>query len=170
MRLSRFTHFTSLILLVLSLSLLSGCASNQKQKEVYNKSSEQVLETVQTGVVTEVNDVMLAGQVSPIGNTTVGVLGQVAGASAGGSSGAAVQILATLGGMIGSILGASAEEAITRKPGQEIYVKLDDSDETVKIVQVLDQPFKTGDMVRVIQNGSKSRVERYNASDNSPTS
>lgn len=146
------------VTLMLITSFLTGCASN-KEKQVVKKQEQQTIVNVSFGTVSEVNEVMLAGTVSPIGGTTVGVLGRVAGASAGGSSGAAVQILATLGGMVGSILGASAEEAMTREKGLEIYVVLDDTEEMVRVVQTAEVAFQAGDFVKVIENGSKSHVE-----------
>ncbi len=149
-----------LILCFVSLHLLSGCASHS-DKTVVKQQEQKTVVNVSFGTVSEVNEVMLAGNVSPIGGTTAGVLGRVAGASAGGSSGAAIQILATLGGMVGSILGSSAEEAMTRKKGLEIYVILDDTQEMVRVVQLADVAFKAGDAVKVIENGSKSHVEHH---------
>lgn len=144
-------------IILLFYAVLTACASSQN-KEVYNHEGEHSVAVVKKGVVTEVNEIMLAGRVTPIGNTTLGTLGRVAGASAG-STGPAAQILATLGGMIGSIVGATAEESMTRKKGQEIYIDLHDSDETIKVIQQLsEKPFATGDEVKVIQNGAKSRV------------
>lgn len=153
-------NFSQLLLamLVICAGLVTGCA-NKPEKQVVKQHEQHSVVSVSFGTVSEVNEVMLAGNVSPIGGTTAGVLGRVAGASAGGSSGAAVQILATLGGMVGSILGSSAEEAMTRKQGLEIYVVLDDTEEMVRIVQVAEVPFKAGDFVKVIENGSKSHVE-----------
>ncbi len=156
----RYNKLYQAFSIALVLCFLSACASSPKQKTVVKPQNQQTLETVRQGKVTQVSDVMLSGRVTPIGSTTAGVLGRVAGASAGGTSGAAIQILATLGGMVGSILGASAEEKMTRQAGQEIFIQLDNSDETVRVVQALDNqtPFKMGDAVKVIENGSKSRV------------
>ncbi len=152
--------FNQLLLIAFTIfaSLLAGCANNP-DKQVVKQQEQQTIVDVSFGTVSEVNEVMLAGNVTPIGGTTAGVLGRVAGASAGGSSGAAVQILATLGGMVGSILGSSAEEAMTRKKGLEIYVILDDTQEMVRVVQTAEVAFKAGDAVKVIENGSKSHVE-----------
>lgn len=153
-----FWRLLVMLSIVISLSQLTACAST-KDKSVVKPQSQQTVENVYFGTVSEVNEVMLAGRVTPVGSTTAGVLGRVAGASAGGTSGAAVQILATLGGMVGGILGSSAEEAMTRKPGLEIYVVLDASAEMVRVIQTAETTFSKGDRVKVIENGSKSRVE-----------
>lgn len=155
-------YFNQLLLIIFFIctTAIAGCANNP-DKQVVKQQEQQTIVNVSFGTVSEVNEVMLAGRVTPIGGTTAGVLGRVAGASAGGSSGAAVQILATLGGMVGSILGSSAEEAITRQKGLEIYIILDDTEEMVRVVQTAEITFKAGDAVKVIENGSKSHVEHH---------
>lgn len=137
--------------------LLSSCATT-KTEEVYNREGVQPVEAVQTGVIESIKPIQIGGNITPIGNTTVGILGRVAGAAAGGG-GAVSQILATLGGMLGSIAGASAEEAITRKEGIKITLMLDYG-ETIAIVQAIDdkETFKTGEKVKVIDHDGIKRV------------
>ena len=54
---------------------------------------------------------------------------------------------------------AAAEEAVTRKDGVEITVKLD-SGRVLAITQAADEEFRVGDRVRVLTGGGVTRVTR----------
>ena len=62
-----------------------------------------------------------------------------------------------VGAVAGALAGAALEEGVTRKDALEITVKLDGGG-LIAIVQEADEPFNIGENVRIIENGSTSRV------------
>lgn len=157
----KYRHLAFAILFSLTTLTITGCASTKtggQSGDEYSQEGVQAVEEIQTAVIESIKPVEISGNITPIGNTTVGILGRVAGAAAGGG-GAASQILANLGGMLGSILGASAEEKISRKPGIKLTLKLEYG-ETIAIVQAKNDKeiFKVGDKVQVIEKAGIKRV------------
>jgi outer membrane lipoprotein SlyB len=99
--------------------------------------------------------VKLEGTKSPVGTIAGGAVGGIAGSSIGGGRGSA--IAAVIGAVAGGLAGSAVEEGVTRKDALEITVKLDGGS-LIAIVQEADEVFKAGDKVRLIENGSTSRV------------
>lgn len=133
---------------------LFGCASSNSGS-VYKRDEARKVQTVKTGVVESVRQVQLEGTKSPIGSVAGGAIGGIAGSSIGKGRGSAVG--AIIGAVVGGIAGSAAEEAITREDGLEITVKLDGG-QMIAIVQSADVAFTPGEKVRIIENGSTSRV------------
>jgi outer membrane lipoprotein SlyB len=108
-------------------------------------------------VVESVRAVKIEGTKSVVGPAAGAVVGGVAGSTVGGGRGSVVG--ATVGAVLGGVGGAAAEEAITRKDGVEITVKLD-SGRILAITQAADEEFRVGDRVRVLTGGGTTRVTR----------
>jgi outer membrane lipoprotein SlyB len=125
---------------------LSGCASS-RSGEVYSRDQARRVQTVQLGTVESVKPVKIEGTKSGLGTVGGGVAGGVAGSTIGSGAGST---LAALGGaIVGAVAGTAGEEAVTRKNGLEITVKLD-SGPTLVVVQEADVAYAPGDRVRVL--------------------
>ncbi len=134
--------------------LLSGCASGVGGKD-YTRAQARTVQEVQMGVVDSVRQVRIEGTKTPIGAGAGAVVGGVAGSTMGGGRGSIVG--ATIGAVLGGVGGAAAEEAVTRKTGVEITVKLD-SGRMLAVTQGADETFRAGDRVRVLTGGDTTRV------------
>lgn len=133
---------------------LGACASSNSGS-VYSRDDARKVQTVKTGVVESVRQVKLEGTKSPVGTVAGGAVGGIAGGSIGHGRGSAVG--AVVGAVAGALAGAALEEGVTRKDALEITVKLDGGG-LIAIVQEADEPFNIGENVRIIENGSTSRV------------
>ena len=145
---------TKLLVATLISVLLVACASSNSGS-VYSRDEARKVQTVKTGVVESVRPVKLEGTKSPVGTIAGGAVGGIAGSSVGGGRGSA--IAAVIGAVVGGLAGSAAEEGITRKDGLEITVKLDGGG-LVAVVQEADETFKAGEKVRLVENGSTTRV------------
>lgn len=145
---------TQLVVIGLLSLFLAACASSNSGS-VYSRDEARKVQTVKTGVVESVRQVKLEGTKSQIGTIAGAAVGGVAGSSVGHGRGSTVGAVA--GAVVGGIAGAAAEEALTRKDGLEITVKLDGGG-LVAVVQEADEPFKAGEKVRLIESGGATRV------------
>jgi outer membrane lipoprotein SlyB len=143
-------------LCLLPLVLLgAGCASGLGSGDYERREARRVYE-VKMGVVENVRSVRLEGTESGVGAVTGAAVGGIAGSEIGKGKGSAVG--AVLGAVVGGVAGAAAEEAITRKPGLEITVRLD-SGRTIAVVQEdTGERFAVGDRVRILESGGQARV------------
>lgn len=142
------------VLLTAALVVLGGCASGTGGKD-YSRDQTRGVQEVQMGVVESVREVNIEGTKTPIGAGAGAVVGGVAGSTVGGGRGSIVG--ATLGAVLGGLGGAAAEEAVTRKKGVEITVKLD-SGRMIAVTQAADEEFRVGDRIRVLSAGGTTRV------------
>lgn len=134
---------------------LAGCASGKGSGDYGRAEARRVYE-VKMGVVENVRAVKLEGTDSGVGPVAGAAVGGIAGSEVGHGKGSAVG--AILGAVAGGLAGAAAEEGITRKPGQEITVRLD-SGRTIAVVQEdTGEPFARGDRVRILESGGQARV------------
>lgn len=143
-----------LIFIVLCILTITACASS-RSAGVYTRDQARQAYVVQKGVVTEIRPVRIEGTKSPIGAVGGAAIGSIAGSHIGGGRGS--QIAAILGGIGGWVLGATAEETVTQKDGFELTVQLD-SGRMIAVVQEADVAFQLGDRVRVLSQGSETRV------------
>lgn len=134
--------------------VLGGCASS-KSGSVYERGQARTEQTVRTGVVEHVREVQIEGTKSAVGTVAGGAVGGVAGSTVGQGRGS--MIGAVIGAVIGGVAGSAAEEGVTRKPGLEITVKLDNGT-VVAVVQEADERFNVGDRVRILSGQGVSRV------------
>ncbi len=143
------------VLLLASTTLfVAGCAGGLGGKD-YSRDQARSVQEVQMGVIQSVRTVKIEGTKSVVGPAAGAVVGGVAGSTVGGGRGSIVG--ATLGAVLGGVGGAAAEEAITRKDGVEITVKLD-SGRVLAITQAADEEFRVGDRVRVLTGDGVTRV------------
>lgn len=123
-----------------------GCASSRSGK-VYTRDQARQVQTVETGTIESVKEVVIEGTQTSVGTVTGGVAGGVLGSQIGSGSGRTVATV--LGVLVGAAAGTAAEENMTRKPGLEIIVQKD-SGQTIVIVQEADVLLAPGDRVRII--------------------
>ncbi|MCC6608481.1 MAG: glycine zipper 2TM domain-containing protein [Burkholderiales bacterium] len=149
-------HSKSAVVLALALAaaLLAGCQSS-RSGSVYSRDEARREQTVRMGVVESVRSVTIEGTKTPVGTVAGGAVGGIAGSSIGHGRGSAVG--AVLGAVAGGVAGAAAEEAITRREGIEITVRLDNG-ELLAIVQEADEVFKPGERVRLVSQNGTTRV------------
>ena len=147
-------RFCKILTVAVLAALLAACASSNSGS-VYSRDDARKVQTVKTGVVESVRSVKLEGTKSPVGTIAGGAVGGIAGSSVGGGRGSA--IAAVIGAVVGGLAGSAVEEGITRKDAFEITVKLDGGG-LVAIVQEADEVFHAGDKVRLVENGSTTRV------------
>lgn len=150
-------YFVVLLVPALTAGVLTGCASGLGSGDYERTEARRVYE-VKMGVVESVRQVRLEGTESGVGAVAGGIVGGVAGSEIGGGKGSAIG--AVLGAVAGGVAGKAAEEAVTRKPGVEIVVRLD-SGRTIAVVQEdTGESFARGDRVRVLESGGQARVTR----------
>lgn len=152
---------SKIILLIIVLSVLSGCATNLSG-DVYTSGSTMSL-TLE-GSVISARPVTIKDSQKMTDNTTGmvagGLLGAVGGAAAGNGRG-----LATVGGgLAGAALGAVLEDKLSTSKGMEYIVKLDMSkfkdgyyEGTPAMRNVLSTA-KTSGLITVVQSASDNVV------------
>lgn len=133
---------------------LAGCASGTGGKD-YSRAQARTVQEVQMGIVESVRAVNIEGTKSPLGAGAGAVVGGVAGSTVGSGRGSVVG--AAIGAVLGGLGGAAAEEAVTRREGVEITVRLD-SGKLLAVTQAADESFAVGDQVRVLTGGGTTRV------------
>jgi outer membrane lipoprotein SlyB len=137
-----------------AVTVISGCAPSMSGG-AYTRDQARREQSVRLGVVESVREVQIEGTRSGIGPAAGAVVGGIAGSTIGQGRGSAVG--AVLGGVAGGVAGQAAEEVGTRKAGLEITVKLDGG-KLVAITQEADEAFRPGERVRIISDGTTSRV------------
>lgn len=141
---------------LLPLAIVSaGCVSGLGSNDYERREARRVYE-VKMGVVESVRNVKIEGTESGVGTLAGGAVGGIAGSSVGGDRGQAIG--AVLGAVAGGIAGAAAEEALTRRPGLEITVRLDSGRIIAVVQEDTGERFAVGDRVRVLESGGQVRV------------
>jgi outer membrane lipoprotein SlyB len=135
-------------------TVISGCAPSMSGG-AYTRDQARREQSVRLGVVESVRQVQIEGTRSGIGPAAGAIVGGIAGSTIGQGRGSAVGTV--LGGVAGGIAGQAAEEVGTRKAGLEITVKLDGG-RLVAVTQEADEAFRPGERVRIISDGTTSRV------------
>ncbi len=137
--------------------VLSGCMSDLTGT-TYSREEARQMQVVKFGTIAEVRFVKLEGTNSDVGTLAGGAVGGLAaGSNIGKGSGKAVAAIA--GAVAGGVLGHMAEKKLTEKQGVEVTVRLEDGS-FVSVVQQADPnaPFAAGDWVKILMQGSTSRV------------
>lgn len=141
-------------ILLVAATVLAGCAPGLGGGS-YTRDEARREQNVRMGVVESVRPVQIEGTRSGVGPAAGAVVGGVAGSTVGGGRGSTVA--AVIGAVAGGVAGQALEEGTTRKNGVEITVKLNNG-ALVAIVQEADEIFYAGDRVRILSDGSTSRV------------
>ena len=136
-------------------AVLAGCASGLGSGDYERKEALRANE-VKMGVVEHVRSVKLEGTESGIGTAAGGAIGGVAGSGLGSGKGEVIG--AVVGAVVGGMAGAASEEAITRKPGLEITVRLDSGRILAVVQEDTSEKFAVGERVRLLESGGQTRV------------
>lgn len=145
---------TSLLIASILAVALTACASSRSGSAYTREQARQEM-TVRQGVVDSVRPVTIEGAQAEIGPLAGAALGGLGGSKIGKGKGATAG--AILGAVAGGVAGAMIEENATKKPGQEVTVKLE-SGQLIAVVQEADEPFHPGERVRVLTGGGETRV------------
>ncbi|MDD5403501.1 MAG: glycine zipper 2TM domain-containing protein [Sulfuricella sp.] len=133
---------------------LGGCASSMSGS-AYTRSQARQAQEVRMGVVESVRQVQLEGTKTPVGTVAGAAVGGLAGSNIGEGKGSAVG--AIIGAVAGGLAGSAIEEGVTKKPGLEITVRLDNG-RMIAVTQEADEAFRPGERVRVLTGGGVTRV------------
>lgn len=148
---------SKLPLLVLSgglLVVLTGCTFPSSTRRI-PRNQANVVQRVETGVVTNVREVQIEGQRTNLGTFGGGVIG---GAAASGGRGVGGALGQAAGAVTGAVVGGAVEESVTRKRAQEITIRLDDGSTSVVTQESSTGLFRDGDRVRILNGGGSARV------------
>ena len=126
--------------------LLSGCVVSQPGK-MYSRFDTQVPWTIDEARVLEVSEASIEGNSSQLGTLGGGLLGGAVGQTIGNGTGATVA--GAVGAVAGALAGASIEKAVTTRKAWEIMLAVENSKETLVIVQPAEQLFEAGEKVRL---------------------
>lgn len=137
---------------------LTGCMSDMTGT-TYSRSEARQMQVVRFGTVAEARFVKLEGTEGEIGTMAGGATGAIIGSQVGGQR--ENMIAGIAGAVAGGVLGHMAEKKLTEKQGVEVTVRLEDGS-YVSVVQEHDNaaPFSAGDRVKVLTQGTTSRVVR----------
>lgn len=147
---------TLLITSLAAMLALGGCQSSLTG-DTYSRSEARAVQTVRMGTIESLRPVKIEGTKTPIGAGAGAVVGGIGGSGLGGGRGSAV--LAVVGAVAGGLLGAAAEEGLTRTQGVEITVREDDGTMRAYVQEVEpNQVFRVGERVRIMTVNGTSRV------------
>ncbi|WP_407278707.1 glycine zipper 2TM domain-containing protein [Aromatoleum evansii] len=136
---------------------LGGCATGLGG-ETYSRGEARRAMTVQYGVVESVRYVKLEGTKTPIGALGGAAIGGIAGSGIGEGRGAAIATV--IGAVAGGLAGSAIEEGATRSQGVEVTVRLDNNQLMAVVQDDKGEDFRAGDSVRIVRDGSTTRVTR----------
>lgn len=139
------------VAVIAALSLLTGGCMAGLGGGDYSRSQTRTEQTVRMGTVTAVSEVTIEGTEGAVGAVAGGATGAVIGHQVGKGGGKTVATV--LGALGGAAAGAAVEKGVTKRPGWEITVKLDEG-QTIAVVQEKEQneTFAVGDKVRVLKS------------------
>ncbi|MDV5862291.1 hypothetical protein QM298_15585 [Pseudomonas mendocina] len=147
---------TLLITSLAALLVLGGCQS-RLTGDTYSRDEARAVQTVRMGTIESLRPVQIEGTKTPIGAGAGAVVGGIGGSTLGGGRGSTV--LAVVGAVAGGLLGAAAEEGLTRTQGVEITVREDDGTLRAYVQEVEpSQVFRVGERVRIMTVNGTSRV------------
>ncbi|MEO5960508.1 MAG: hypothetical protein ABIR80_15455 [Opitutaceae bacterium] len=142
------------VVVVSAVGLVAGCTFPSSRNTI-SQSQAGVLQTVQTGTVSNVREVNIEGSRTNLGMYGGGLIG---GAAASGGSGVGGALVQATGAVAGAVAGHAVEEVATRKRAQEITVHMDDGRTVVVTQEVNGGLFRDGDRVRILNGGYSARV------------
>ena len=147
---------TLLITSLAAMLALGGCQSSLTG-DTYSRDEARAVQTVRMGTIESLRPVKIEGTKTPIGAGAGAVVGGIGGSGLGGGRGSAV--LAVVCAVAGGLLGAAAEEGLTRTQGVEITVREDDGTMRAYVQEVEpNQVFRVGERVRIMTVNGTSRV------------
>jgi outer membrane lipoprotein SlyB len=137
--------------------VLGGCASSSP--DVIKRGDTQRMAQVEDGVVLSIRPVVVDGSQSGIGGAVGGVVGAI-----GGYGGSGVQREAQVLGVLASVAGAAAGNAIermsTREDAYEILVQLKGGERRAIVQAKGTEVLVAGDPIIIVTTGGKVRVTK----------
>ncbi len=136
--------------------LVWGCSQNPYGTS-YSSGEARRMQQVMTGTVASLQPVTIDGDGQAVGTVGGAALGGILGSAVGAGKGS--DAAAVGGALLGGFLGNKAGDAVSKRDGVNILVRLDGG-KTVSIVQQVDKNmiFHIGDRVNVYNQGGVSRV------------
>tara|TARA_B100001769_G_scaffold233125_1_gene196419 strand:- start:66 stop:527 length:462 start_codon:yes stop_codon:yes gene_type:complete len=146
----------NLLIVFFTIAVISSCSTSSLRPDVVDRSSAQRTQSVSFGIIEDVTQVTIEGD-RELGALTGGVIGGAVGSS---NSDEEIEsgVGAILGSLIGSKVGAEIGSAITKLNGVELLILLDSGKYISIIQEVGDKNFMSGQAVKIIRSGGKSRV------------
>jgi len=136
--------------------MLGGCQSNLTG-DSYSRDEARTVQNVRLGTIEFLRPVQIEGTKTPIGAGAGAAVGGIGGSTMGGGKGS--YVLAVIGALAGGLIGAAAEEGLTRTQGVEITVREDDGTLRAYVQQVEpNEVFRVGERVRIMTVNGTSRV------------
>ena len=151
------THRLALIPLG-GLVLLTAACTFPSSSRTLPASQVGQLQKVTVATVIRVNDVVIDGQKTALGQYGGAVIGGAVAMPAGGIGGRGDIITTAVASIAGAVAGQAVEEVATRKKAQEITVEMKNGD-VFTIIQESPPRYKEGDRVNVIHSPNGARVE-----------
>ena len=136
-------------------AILGACAYPTPGPGNYRYGEVGGEQHVRFGVVESVRNVRIDGYDTGVGTATGAVLGGLAGSTVGGGNGQVAG--AVVGTVLGGIIGSNVERSSNERLGLEVTVLLD-SGSYIAVVQDANEPFRSGDRVRVLSGRGATRV------------
>jgi len=136
---------------------VTGCASGLGGG-TYARGEARRTMVVQYGTVEAVRPVRLEGTKTPIGAGAGAVVGGIAGSGVGGGRGQGIATV--LGAVAGGLAGAAVEEGVTRKPGVEVTVRLENGQVLAVVQEDEGELLRPGERVRLLRESGTTRVTR----------
>lgn len=131
---------------LLVVGLLCGCVAPRPGHN-YSRFDTYSPWTVDEARVLEVVEATIEGTSSEVGTFGGGAVGATTGRTIGAGTGASVAGAA--GAVAGAVVGTSIERAVTTKKAWEIMLAIENSKETLVIVQPAEQVFEPGEKVKL---------------------
>lgn len=139
-----------------AIALLSGCATSSRH-DSYQAGLVQQSMKVKLATVVHVRDVAIEARPTSVGST----VGTITGAVVSTRQGRGGVVLGIAGAVVGGLIGAVAEKAVSGRSGIEITYELDGSRESEALVQEKDgQELSPGDRIKVISSATATRAVR----------
>lgn len=140
-----------------AMSLMMGGCTSSLSGDSYSRDEARTVQNVRLGTVEFLRPVQIEGSKTPIGAGAGAVAGGIGGSTMGGGKGS--YVLAVIGALAGGLIGAAAEEGMTRTQGVEITVREDDGTLRAYVQQVEpNEVFRVGERVRIMTVNGTSRV------------
>lgn len=137
-----------------------GCTSPNPYGNAYGSADAQIIQDVYYGTIVKTEPVTLntSGGSNLIGTIAGAAIGGLLGSKVGGGTGA--DIAAIGGGLLGGYAGSAAASELGKSNGVNLTIKLDNSGETISIVQAANpnMMFEIGQQVQVNVDGKTARV------------
>jgi len=145
-----------LAVIVLSISALAGCAVEPQNSNVYRSGEVGVAQDVRYATVEGVRNVTIDAGTTGVGMGTGAVVGGIAGSAIGRGTGSLLG--AVVGVVGGGIAGQAIEKNTSQKNGVELTLRVRGGRQIVVVQPDNGTIFSIGSQVRVIGNGSNTRV------------